>query len=83
MTNLEKMNELVGASADKKQVMKWAYMNRVWLIDLPYEPEFSAMDESIKNFLNEYEYSGDEDKNWDRFLDMEYIPPKAKVGVER
>jgi len=76
MTNLEKMNELVGSNATKEQVLEWAYMNRIIVEQLPEEPEFEVMDKSVENFCNSDFYKenfSDEYKIWDKFLDSEFV----------
>lgn len=73
MTNLEKMNEIVGTAATKEQVVQWAYMNRIHVLNLDLEPEFECMKKSVENFYNNTEvFSADEFKNWDNFLLSEY-----------
>lgn len=79
MTNLQEMNELVGAvDATKKVVIDWAYMNRVTLNCLEDVKEFASMKPSIDHFINESgQYSlEDESGNWSRFLDAEYVEGK-------
>lgn len=73
MTNLEKMNQLVNEDASKQTIVNWAYMNRVWLCDLPYHKEFECMKSSVDSFIDAGEYGGDETENWNKFLDAEYV----------
>jgi hypothetical protein len=75
MTNLEKMNELVGTEADKDQIMQWAYMNRVVVDCLHMESEFELMENSIKAFINadNFEFTGNELEMWEKFLDAEFV----------
>ena len=76
MTNLEKMSQLVGSSADKETVVQWAYMNRVPLIDLPFEDEFVEMKASVDEFFKTHDPIQDqmgEKKNWEEFLDADYV----------
>jgi len=73
MTNLEKMIELTGHEAPKKQVMEWAYVNRIWLTDLEHENPFEVMKASIAHWINNNKYSGYEVENWTKFLDAEYV----------
>lgn len=75
MTNLEKMKELVGSSADKKQVINWAYMNRIDVGALPFEEEFASLENSVDHFIEKHNYFeiGDEHVAWDTFLDAEFI----------
>jgi hypothetical protein len=75
MTNLEKMNELVGTNADKNQIGNWAYMNRITVDCLHLEEEFVSMTQSVDNFTDTdfYFHCDDEHEMWDKFLDAEYI----------
>jgi hypothetical protein len=75
MTNLEKMNELVGAKVDKEHIKKWAYMNRIIVDCLHLEEEFSSMTRSVNTFMDTefYQNCCDEYKLWDKFLDAQYI----------
>lgn len=73
VTNLEKMNELVGANASKKEIMKWAEMNRLWLADLPYVTELSPMGISIDDFMSREKHLRAESEIWSDFLDSEYL----------
>jgi hypothetical protein len=66
------MNELIGSNTDKDQIGNWAYMNRILVCFLYFEPEFESMRKSVEVFMNNY-YSEDEHENWDKFLDAEYI----------
>lgn len=84
MTNLEKMNQLVGANGNKETVVKWAYTNRVHLIDLPYEDEFAEMKASVDEFFethNPIQNQAGETKNWEDFLEAEYVPEKQGVTI--
>ena len=74
VTNLEKMNELVEANASKKEIMKWAEMNRLWLSDLPYvTADLRPMGISIDNFMSGEKHLRDESEIWSDFLDSEYL----------
>jgi len=73
MTNLDKMNELVGSNAPKEEIKTWAYMNRVPVSCLHFEEKFEAMEQSIDHFIASDNYGSDEHENWDQFLDAEYI----------
>lgn len=73
MTNLEKMNQLVGANVNEEQVKHWAYNNRITVDCLHFEEEFESMEKSVDKFINSELYSVDEFKNWDEFLRMNYI----------
>ena len=73
MTNLQKMNELVGANSSKEQVHSWAYMNRIWLSDLPYEKEFSLMKVAVDDFMQRESELRTEYDMWNEFLDREHI----------
>lgn len=73
MTNLEKMNELVGATANKEQIKHWAYDNRVTVSVLHFESEFKTMENSVNSFLDSDSFSENEFKNWDEFLESEYV----------
>lgn len=73
MTNLEKINELVQSSADKEQIVNWAYMNRILVVNLADEPEFEHLKNSVDVFIQKEPYSDDEFENWGRFLDSEFI----------
>lgn len=57
MTNLEKMNDLVGTNADKEQIINWAYMNRVLFDSLFLEKEFEVMEKSVMAFVETDPYS--------------------------
>jgi hypothetical protein len=74
MTNLEKMNELVNSDATKKQVIEWAYMNRIWLADLPEEKGFFEMQKSVDSFLKSEKTLRGEHEMWEDFLDAQFIP---------
>lgn len=74
MTNFEKMNELVGTKATKEEIKNWAFHNRIHVICLHIEEEkFSKMKNSVEHFVNSDLFDDDEHKNWDRFLDSEYV----------
>ncbi|MGD6876900.1 hypothetical protein [Bacillus infantis] len=75
MTNLEKMNKLVDSNANKEQIKKWAYMNRILVESLQFEGEFEEMESSINAFMETDAYFDvhDELKLWDNFLDAEYV----------
>jgi len=82
MTNLEKMIELTGHEADKKQVMEWAYMNRIWVLDLQDHDPFQTMEASVNHWIENNAYCGDEHENWPRFLDAEYVPGEEGLKDE-
>lgn len=71
MTNYEKMLELTGAKATKKEVKTWAYMNRICVLEMADDEPFQIMKHSVETFMKDG-YSGDETENWSRFLDCEY-----------
>lgn len=73
MTNLEKMNELVGTNVTKEQIKNWAYANRIHVMELHYEDEFDSMANSVEEFNNSDQVTTDEHENWDNFLDREFI----------
>lgn len=76
MTNLEKMNELVGSNVDKEKIINWAYTNRIFVSDLPYEDKFQCMEKSVEAFYNNEKYAdvfGDGRDEWGVFLDLEYV----------
>ncbi|PAQ15045.1 hypothetical protein CD798_08355 [Bacillaceae bacterium SAOS 7] len=75
MTILEKMNELVGSNATKKQIENWAYMNRICVSELVFEDEFTSLKKSVDVFIQTHDYHGmaDEHEAWDKFLDSEYV----------
>jgi hypothetical protein len=75
MTNLEKMNELVGSTATKDQIVNWAYMNRILVNCLHLEDEFEEMRKSVVKFVNTdtYLYSDNEFDLWHKFLDSEFV----------
>jgi hypothetical protein len=73
MTNLEKMNELVGTNTTKEQIANWAYANRIYVLELHHEEEFKTMEKSVNNYLNSYLYAESEHDNWDKFLGNEFI----------
>jgi hypothetical protein len=76
VTNLEKMNEIVGENADKKKVIDWAYMNRVHVVDLPNVEPFEEMKNSVDDFYESEDFINnvdDEFKLWDKFLDRDFI----------
>lgn len=79
-TNLAKMNELVGAHADKAQIEQWAYMNRICVMSLADEEEFATMSHSINCFIENADYHGmdDEHKAWSLFLDAEYVEEESQ-----
>lgn len=75
MTNLEKMNELVGSKADKEQIINWAYMNRILMDCLHLEEEFDVMTNSVNAFMDSefYQNCNTEFDLWEKFLDAEFI----------
>jgi hypothetical protein len=76
MTNLQKMNELVGTQTEKQKIINWAYMNRICVADLFEEVEFSQMENSVTSFVESDFYNenfDDEMKLWNQFLDLDYI----------
>lgn len=73
MTNLDKMNELVGLNAEKQEIISWAYSNRITVATLDlYEP-FEPMVNSVDVFVDLDLLTDDEFENWDNFLDSEFI----------
>lgn len=75
MTNLEKMNELVGSKANKEQIVKWAYMNRILVDCLHLEEEFDGMTTSVNFFTDTefYQTNDNEFELWNQFLDSEFL----------
>lgn len=75
MTNLEKMNELVGSNADKEQIIQWAYMNRILFDCVHLEVEFEKMGNSVVAFIESsgYSESNTEFDLWNKFLDAEFV----------
>jgi hypothetical protein len=75
MTNLEKMNKLVGSNSDKEQIIKWAYTNRTLVDCLHLEEEFEEMTNSVNAFMDTefYQNCDTEFDLWDKFLDAEFI----------
>lgn len=76
MTNLEKMNELAGSNLDKDKIIRWAYMNRIHVAELPLYEEFECMQQSVDTFCKSEDfqnYIDDEFKLWDKFLEAKYI----------
>lgn len=73
MTNHEKMIELAGSEADKETIKQWGYMNRITVSVMDYEKNFECMEDSVKHFMESKHYSEDEDENWDKFLDAEFV----------
>ncbi|WP_433956972.1 hypothetical protein [Cytobacillus horneckiae] len=74
MTNIEKMNELVGTNATKKEIKNWAYQNRIHVVSLHLDAEeFSEMEKSVDAFYNSDSFSADEHANWEKFLDSEFV----------
>ena len=78
MKNIDKMNELVGSEATIKQVVDWAYMNRVWLCDLPDEDEFQEMKFSVESFLNKENELRHEQDMWRDFLVSEFVEEEVR-----
>ena len=72
MTNYEKMLEITGARATKEEVKSWAYMNRIWVLEMAEIEPFEPMKLSVETFMKDG-YSGDETENWERFLECEYV----------
>lgn len=72
MTNYKKMLELTRTTATKEDIKSWAYMNRVCVAELAYDEPFKPMYPSVRSFLGG-ENSMDEDENWERFLECEYV----------
>jgi hypothetical protein len=74
MTNLEKMNKLVGTNATKEKVKSWAYNNRITVIMLHLDNEkFSVMENSVNDFVDSDLFSDDEFENWEKFLTSEFV----------
>ena len=76
MTNHEKMIALVKSSATPKDIIDWAYMNRVCLADLPFEPEFAPMKASVDKFFETHSPINDadgEERAWCEFLGCQYV----------
>lgn len=74
MTNLEKMNELTESRATKEQIKNWAYFNRIHVCSLYLDEEsFATLENSVEHFVNSDLFGEDEFKNWEHFLDSEFI----------
>ena len=73
MTNYQKMLELTGSKATKEGIKGWAYMNRVSVSEVYYDEPFECMKASAVVFMGSGDYNKDEHKNWDKFLDCEYV----------
>lgn len=76
MKVLDKMNELVKASATKEEIINWAYINRVMVMGMYYEEkEFEVLEKTVEKFIESEDYHGiaDEHEAWSKFLDYEYI----------
>ena len=78
MTNQEKMNELLGDTANKEQITNWAYMNRIHVSELHFVEEFETMEKSVEHFMNSDVINVDEFTNWSNFLDSEYVEEENK-----
>lgn len=72
MLNIDIMNELVGAEATAKEIIDWAYNNRIWLSDLPDLEEFEEMRFSVLDFLGKEEEIRSELDMWSDFLNSEF-----------
>ena len=68
MLNIDIMNKLVSAEATAKEIIDWAYNNRIWLSDLPDLEEFEEMRFSVLDFLGKEEEIRDEREIWSDFL---------------
>lgn len=73
MTNLGKMNELVEANASEDDVVGWACMNRIWLVDLPLEDEFVSMKKSVDVFMKQEKELRYEHEMWRDFLKAKFV----------
>lgn len=74
MKNADKMREIVGApSATDREIENWAYMNRIWLCDLPDVPEFGGMKASVDAYMAGRLSLDDEDANWAGFLKADFV----------
>lgn len=75
MTNLEKMNELVGTNGNKKQIINWVYMNRILVDCLHLEEEFDEMTDSVNAFMDTefYMNNDNEFELWEKFLETEFV----------
>ena len=73
MTNYEKMLELTGAKATKKEIKSWAYMNRVCVAELHDDEPFEPMKASVEAFYKSIKDTGDESHKREKFLDCEYM----------
>lgn len=72
MTNGDKMRELVSSDSKDSEIVRWAYMNRVYVSDLPFEEEFETMRTAVESFEKSEDYSDDETKNFVLFLKREW-----------
>lgn len=83
MTNHEKMCLLVKSTATLRDIVDWAYMNRVCLADLPFEPEFAPMKASVDKFFETHSPINDaqgEVQAWREFLGCQYVEGGEQRG---
>jgi hypothetical protein len=76
VTNHEKMISLVNSTATPEDIVDWAYMNRVCLADLPFEPQFTCMKASVDKFFEAHSPINDaqgEVQAWREFLACQYV----------
>ena len=57
-------------------------MNRVCVAELAYDWPFKPMCPSVRSFERNG-YDADEDKNWERFLEYEYVEAKEMMQPEK
>lgn len=82
MTNYEKMIALVASPATPKDIVDWAYINRICLVDLPSEPEFACMEASVDKFFethNPFNDAQGEEQVWREFLSCQYVEAVSHV----
>jgi hypothetical protein len=73
VTNFEKKQELADSKLSKREVVTWAESNRILFDDLAFEYPFKLLKNSIIHFKRTYEFSSNERKSFEAFLDSEFI----------
>lgn len=73
MTNGDKMRDLVGADSQDDEIVSWAYMNRITLTELAFEPEFKDMETSINAYLSDKGIADDAEQEFKDFLKADYV----------
>ena len=69
------MNKLVKSDATKDQMNSWAYANRIYVCDIPFQEEFESLETTVEKFIEEVDYHGmdDEHEAWDLFLEYKVV----------